>query len=49
MLLQAQLPEYQAGVAPGDMPERCEAWEVLTWRPRGICDGDLIMYLRAVR
>ena len=48
-LLQARLPECRPHVGPGAMPERCESWEDVIWRPTAVLDGDLVMYLRAAR
>ncbi|GFO42583.1 Arginine-glutamic acid dipeptide repeats protein [Plakobranchus ocellatus] len=46
---QARLPECRPGTSPGDMPEKCERWEEIRWRPGRVVDGDLLMYLRAAR
>jgi len=34
---------------PNDMPEKCEQLEELRWKPSGLADCDLKMYLRAAR
>ena len=46
---QARLPECRADTEPNDMPEKCEQLEELRWKPSGLADCDLKMYLRAAR
>lgn len=47
--LQARLPDFRPNVRVHDMPEACEDWEELVWRPAQLPDDDIIMFLRAAR
>ena len=46
---QARLPDFRPNVRVRDMPESCEEWEELVWRPHQLLDDDIIMFLRAAR
>ncbi|XP_045161386.2 arginine-glutamic acid dipeptide repeats protein-like isoform X2 [Mercenaria mercenaria] len=48
-MYQARMPECKPNVPPSEMPERSDALETFHWQPKGVLDGDLMMYLRAAR
>lgn len=43
------MPECKPNVPPAEMPECSETLETFHWQPKGVLDGDLMMYLRAAR
>jgi len=49
LCLQARMPECKPNVTPTEMPERSSLLEEFQWHPKGVTDGDLMMFLRAAR
>ncbi|XP_052821101.1 arginine-glutamic acid dipeptide repeats protein-like isoform X2 [Mya arenaria] len=48
-MYQARMPECKPNVPPHEMPERSSLLEEFQWQPKGVLDGDLMMFLRAAR
>ena len=46
---QAALPQCKPELSPSQMPEECQDYEEIKWRPNRVQDSDLIMYLQAAR